>query len=352
MAETTEITLRRPDDWHLHLRDGDMLKAVLAFTARRFARAIVMPNLSPPVRIAAEADAYRGRIIAALAKDGPKGVDFTPLMTCYLTDDADGDDIVAGHRAGVFTAVKLYPAGATTNSADGVTDMARVEGVLGRMEEAGIPLLVHGEVTDPGVDVFDREAVFIERTLAPMIERFPGLKVVFEHITTSDAADFVASGGDNLAATVTAHHLIINRSAMFDGGILPHMYCLPVAKRESHRLALRQAATSGSPRFFLGTDSAPHALTAKEAACGCAGIFSAPAALEMYAQVFDEEGALDKFEAFASLNGPAFYGLAVNEETLTLKKEEGRVPEDVPVQGGEAVKPFLAGEPLAWAIVD
>ena len=246
MAETTEITLRRPDDWHLHLRDGDMLKAVLAFTARRFARAIVMPNLSPPVRIAAEADAYRGRIIAALAKDGPKGVDFTPLMTCYLTDDADGDDIVAGHRAGVFTAVKLYPAGATTNSADGVTDMARVEGVLGRMEEADIPLLVHGEVTDPGVDVFDREAVFIERILAPMIERFPGLKVVFEHITTSDAADFVASGGDTLAATVTAHHLMINRGAMFDGGIRPHLYCLPVAKRETHRLALRRGRPSSS----------------------------------------------------------------------------------------------------------
>ncbi len=356
MAETTEITLRRPDDWHLHLRDGDMLKAVLAFTARRFARAIVMPNLSPPVRTAAEAEAYRGRIMAALPKDGAEGADFTPLMTCYLTDDADADDIIEGHRAGVFTAVKLYPAGATTHSADGVTDMARVEGVLGRMEEAGVPLLVHGEVTDPGVDVFDREAVFIERTLAPVIERFPGLKVVFEHITTSDAADFVASGSDTLAATVTAHHLMINRGAMFDGGIRPHMYCLPVAKRESHRLALRQAATSGSPKLFLGTDSAPHALTAKEAACGCAGIFSAPAALEMYAQVFDEEGALDKFEAFASLNGPAFYGLEPNGETITLKKkegpEQGKVPGDIEVDGGEAVKPFLAGEALAWTIAD
>jgi len=348
MAETTEITLRRPDDWHLHLRDGEMLKAVLPFTARQFARAIVMPNLTPPVKTAADAETYRDRILNAL----PEGASFTPLMTCYLTDDADGDDIVSGHAAGVFTAVKLYPAGATTNSADGVTDMARVEGVLGRMEDAGVPLLVHGEVTDPGVDVFDREAVFIDRTLAPMIGRFPGLRVVFEHITTADAAEFVASGGPNLAATVTAHHLMINRGAMFEGGLRPHMYCLPVAKREAHRLALRKAATSGGEKFFLGTDSAPHALSAKEAACGCAGIFSAPAALEMYAQVFDEDGALDKFEAFASLNGPKFYGLDANEESITLKKTGGRVPGDVAIDGAEAVKPFLAGEALAWTIAD
>ncbi len=356
MAETTEITLRRPDDWHLHLRDGDMLGAVVAFTARRFARAIVMPNLSPPVKTRADAEAYRERILAALSKDGAKdgagGADFTPLMTCYLTDDADADDIVEGHAAGVFTAVKFYPAGATTNSADGVTDLAKVEGVLGRMEESGVPLLMHGEVTDPGVDIFDREAVFIERTLRPLIERFPGLKVVFEHITTSDAVDFVMAGPETLAATVTAHHLMINRGAMFDGGLRPHMYCLPVAKRETHRVALRQAATSGNAKFFLGTDSAPHSLSAKQSDCGCAGIFSAPAALEMYAQVFDEENALDKFEAFASRNGPAFYGLEVNADTLILRKTGSTVPGDVDIGGGEAVKPFLAGEALAWTLAD
>ena len=348
MAETTEITIRRPDDWHLHLRDGDMLKAVVPFTARRFARAIVMPNLSPPVTTPAAAEAYRERIMAQV----PEGTVFTPLMTCYLTDDADADDIIQGHRSGIFTAAKLYPAGATTHSDAGVTDIGRIEPVLGRMEEAGMPLLVHGEVTDPDVDVFDREAAFIERVLGPLLDRFPGLGVVFEHVTTSDAVDFVSAGGDNLAATITAHHLIINRGAMFEGGIRPHMYCLPVAKRESHRLALRKAATSGNGKFFLGTDSAPHAVSAKEIDCGCAGIFSAPAALELYAQVFEEENALDRLEAFASLNGPKFYGLAANEGTLTLKKEEGRVPGDVPVEGGEAVKPFMAGEPLTWAIVD
>lgn len=352
MAEITEITIRRPDDWHLHLRDGDMLKAVLPFTARRFARAIVMPNLDPPVTTAAAAGAYRERITAAL----PADASFTPLMTCYLTDDANADDIVDGFAAGIFTAVKLFPAGATTNSARGVTDMGNVDGVLGRLEEAGMPLLVHGEATDPGVDVFDREAVFIDRTLSPLMERFPGLKVVFEHITTSDAVDFVLSRGDTLAATVTAHHLIINRGALFEGGINPHMYCLPVAKRERHRLALRTAVASGAAKFFLGTDSAPHALSAKEAACGCAGIFSAPAALEHYAQVFDEENALDRFEAFASLNGPKFYGLAPNEDKIILKKTGGpdsnTVPADVSVDGGEAVKPFLAGQPLTWAVVD
>ncbi len=348
MAEAAEITITKPDDWHLHLRDGDMLNAVLPFTARRFARAIVMPNLTPPVRTAAQAEAYRERIIAAL----PEGANFTPLMTCYLTDDADAGDIIQGHQDGVVTAVKLYPAGATTNSAEAVTDMARVEGVLGRMEEAGMPLLVHGETTDPGIDVFDREKVFIERTLAPLVERFPGLKVVFEHVTTADAVDFVTAQGPNLAATITAHHLIINRGAMFDGGIRPHMYCLPVAKRESHRLALRKAATSGGPKFFLGTDSAPHTLTAKESACGCAGIFSAPAALELYAEVFDEEGALDNFEAFASLNGPAFYGLPANDGRLTLKRGETLVPKDVAAGDGDTVKPFLAGESVGWTVVD
>jgi len=352
MGETTEITIRRPDDWHLHLRDGAMLKAAVAFTARQFARAIVMPNLDPPVTTADHARAYRDRILGAL----PDDADFTPLMTCYLTDDADADDIVGGHAEGVFSGVKLYPAGATTNSSEGVTDMANVLGVLERMEEAGIPLLVHGEVTDPNVDVFYREAVFIARTLAPLIERFPGLKVVFEHITTSDAADFVISAGPNMAATITAHHLMMNRNAMFVGGLRPHMYCLPVAKRENHRLALRAAATSGNAKFFLGTDSAPHTLAAKESACGCAGIFSAPAALEHYTQVFDEDGALDAFEAFASLNGPAFYGLQPNEEMITLKKTGGQVPGDVTIEdakGAEgAVKPFLAGEALAWTLVE
>ncbi|MEE9318664.1 MAG: dihydroorotase, partial [Rhodospirillales bacterium] len=301
MAETTEITIRRPDDWHLHLRDGDMLKAVVPFTARRFARAIIMPNLSPPVTTPAAAEAYRERIMAQV----PEGARFTPLMTCYLTDDADADGLIEGHRSGIFTAAKLYPAGATTHSDAGVTDIGLIEPVLGRMEEAGVPLLVHGEVTDPDVDVFDRETVFIERVLGPLLDRFPGLKVVFEHVTTSDAVDFVSAGGDTLAATITAHHLIINRGAMFEGGLRPHMYCLPVAKREAHRLALRKAATSGNGKFFLGTDSAPHSIAAKEADCGCAGVFSAPSALELYVQVFAEEDALDKFEAFASLNGPA-----------------------------------------------
>ncbi len=348
MAETTEITIKRPDDWHLHLRDGDMLKAVIEFTARRFARAIVMPNLDPPVRTAAEAEAYRERIMAAL----PEATPFTPLMTCYLTDDTEADDVVQGHRSGVFTAAKLYPAGATTHSGAGVTDIGRLDPVFGRMEEAGMPLLVHGEVTDPGVDVFDREAVFLTTILGPLIERFPGLKVVFEHATTSDAVDFVLSAPGNIAATITAHHLMINRNAMFEDGIRPHMYCLPVAKQERHRLALRKAATSGRAKFFLGTDSAPHAVSAKEADCGCAGVFSAPSALELYAQVFDEEGALDKFEAFASLNGPAFYGLPVNEGEITLKRTEGQIPGDVAVGGGEKVKPFLAGAALGWAIAD
>ncbi|NQV85142.1 MAG: dihydroorotase [Rhodospirillales bacterium] len=352
MAEATKITLRRPDDWHLHLRDDLILEAVVAFTARRFARAIVMPNLSPPITTEAQARAYRGRILAAL----PVGADFTPLMTCYLTDDAEPDEIIRGFKEGVFTAVKLYPAGATTNSANGVTDMGAVLGVLEGMEKAGIPLLVHGETTDPRVDIFHREAVFIDRTLAPLIERFSGLKVVFEHITTSDAVDFVTSAGPNVAATITAHHLMINRNAMFEGGLQPHMYCLPVAKREHHRLALRVAATSGNAKFFLGTDSAPHTLATKETACGCAGIFSAPAALEQYVQVFDEDGALETFEAFASLNGPAFYGLAPNEATITLKKIAGQVPGDIPIENAEgpkgAIKPFMAGEALSWTLVD
>jgi len=346
MAKLNRITLRRPDDWHLHLRDGAMLKAVLPFTARQFARAVVMPNLSPPVRTAAQARAYRKRIQDAL----PKGTRFTPLMTSYLTDNSDPEDLARGHAEGVFIAAKLYPAGATTNSARGVTDIGRLNRVLERMERIGMPLLVHGETTDPAVDVFDRERAFLGLVLQPMIHRFPGLKVVFEHATTEDAVGFVTAGGDNIAATITAHHLIINRNAVFDGGIRPHMYCLPVAKRERHRLALRLAATSGSPKFFLGTDSAPHPVAEKESACGCAGIFSAPAALELYARVFEEEYALDKLEAFASLNGPAFYGLAPNDERVTLRKRRSKVPGNVKVKGVGAVHPFLAGGTLTWSL--
>ena len=348
MAKINKITLRRPDDWHLHLRDGAMLKAVLPFTARRFARAIVMPNLAPPVRTTAEAKAYRKRILAAL----PRGLAFTPLMTCYLTDHTDPADVARGRAEGVFIAAKLYPAGATTNSARGVTDYGRLDPVLARMEKIGMPLLVHGETTDPEVDVFDRERAFLELVLQPMIHRFPGLRVVFEHATTEDAVSFVTASGDNIAATITPHHLIINRNAMFEGGIRPHMYCLPVAKRERHRLALRLAATSGSPKFFLGTDSAPHPIAEKESACGCAGLFTAPAALELYARVFDEENALDRLEAFASLNGPGFYGLPVNEERVTLIRRKGRVPGDVTVKGVGAVHPFMSGSALTWALAD
>lgn len=348
MAEMTEITIKRPDDWHLHLRDGAMMEAVLAFTARAFARAIVMPNLSQPVTTTAEAISYRERIGAALAKDAA----LTPLMTCYLTEHLDLGDMIGGFDAGVFAAAKLYPAGATTNSDSGVTDIANISGVLAGMEKAGMPLLVHGETTDPSVDVFDREAVFIERSLIPLMRDFPGLKVVFEHVTTSDAVEFVMAAGQNVAATVTVHHLMINRSDMFLGGLRPHLYCLPVAKRDSHRLALRSAVTSGASKFFLGTDSAPHPVSAKESDCGCAGIFSAPSALELYTQVFDEEGALDKFEAFASLNGPAFYGLPVNEQTISLKRGAASIPDEVVIDGQETLKPFMAGETLAWTLVD
>jgi dihydroorotase len=344
LAEKT-VTLRRPDDWHAHFRDGAMLAAVLSFTARQFARAIVMPNLVPPVTTVAAAEAYRARIRAAL----PKDTRFTPLMTCYLTDGTDPAEVERGYRAGVFSAVKLYPAKATTNSAFGVTDIAKTYPVLERMAALGMPLLIHGEVTDPEVDVFDREATFIERVLAPLIARMPGLKVVLEHITTEEAVDFVSSAGKNLAATITAHHLLINRNAIFQGGLRPHMYCLPIAKREPHRLALRHAAVSGTAKFFLGTDTAPHPVKDKEADCGCAGIFSAPAALELYAQVFAEEGALDRLEAFASLNGPRFYGLAPNEERVTLVNRAWRIPSEVRVGDG-SVKPFLAGEEIFWQL--
>lgn len=343
---TDNITIRRPDDWHVHLRDGAMLEAVVPFTARQFARAIIMPNLSPPVTSAASAAAYRDRIMAAL----PGNTDFTPLMTCYLTDDADAEDIASGHAAGIFTAAKLYPANATTNSAHGVTDVAHIMPVLERMQDIGMPLLVHGEVTDGDIDIFDREAVFIERVMKKLIGALPGLKIVFEHITTEQAVQFVDGSGPNIAATITPHHLHINRNAMFAGGIRPHAYCLPVAKREVHRLALRKAATSGSPKYFLGTDSAPHEIHAKESACGCAGIFNAPYALESYAAVFDEEGALDRLEGFASEHGPKFYGLPLNDAMVSLERRNIQVPDDIESAGSKLV-PFHAGSDLNWRIL-
>ncbi|QGY81780.1 dihydroorotase [Sphingorhabdus lacus] len=340
---TDSLTIRRPDDWHLHFRDDAVMKGVVPFTARQFARAIVMPNLSPPVTSVEGCVAYRDRIQAAV----PAGVDFTPLMTAYLTDGVDGDELARGFAEGVFTAAKLYPAHATTGSAHGVTDIAQIMPALEKMASVGMPLLIHGEVTDSHVDIFDREAVFIERTLSGLVRNLPELKIVFEHITTADAAAFVDASGPNVAATITPQHLHINRNAMFAGGMRPHAYCLPVAKREVHRLALRKAATSGSTKYFLGTDSAPHAQSAKESACGCAGIFNAPYALESYVTVFDEEGALDRFEAFASENGPRFYGLPLNEGTITLERGETRVPDTVDANGTTIV-PFHAGETLGW----
>ncbi len=340
------ITIRRPDDWHVHLRDGAMLKTVASHTARQFGRAIVMPNLEPPVTTLTAANEYRNEIHSVLAEDAA----FTPLMTCYLTDQADPDEVRRGFEEGVFSAVKLYPAGATTNSASGVTDMTKVSSVFEAMQDVGMPLLVHGEVTDPEIDIFDREAVFIDRVLAPMLADFPALKVVFEHITTSQAVAYVRSQGSRLGATITAHHLLINRNDMFKGGIRPHYYCLPVAKRQGHRLALLEAATSGEANFFLGTDSAPHATSAKESACGCAGIFTAATAIELYAQAFDQAGALENLEAFASVNGPVFYGMPPNEETITLVREEWTIPKNIPVEGGVEIQPFLAGEKLIWKI--
>ena len=338
---TNTITIRRPDDWHVHLRDGDMLKLVAPYTARQFARAIIMPNLSPPVTRVEQAAAYRQRIVAAA------GAGFTPLMTAYLTDDSDPDEIERGHRDGVWVAAKLYPAGATTNSASGVTDIANVSRVLERMQKIGMPLLVHGEVTDASVDIFDREAVFIDRILLKTLANFPALKIVLEHITTRQSADLVLSASfPNLAATITPQHLMLNRNALFDGGLRPHAYCLPVVKREEHRLAVRRAAVSGSPNVFLGTDSAPHLVGAKESACGCAGLFNAPFAIEAYAQVFDEEGALDRLEGFASEHGPRFYGLPLNEGSITLKRGGEQVPGAI----GEVV-PFGAGGFFGWRLV-
>jgi dihydroorotase len=344
-AGTEAITLRCPDDWHVHLRDGEMLTTVAQYTARQFARAIVMPNLVPPVTSVAAARAYRGRILAALPRDS----DFAPLLTCYLTDTTTPEEVDRGFREAAFTAVKLYPARATTNSAFGVTDYERVAPVLECMAELGMPLLIHGEVTDSEVDVFDREAVFIDRVLDPLRRRLPELRLVLEHITTEEAVDYVTSGGPNLAATITAHHLVINRNAIFAGGIRPHLYCLPIAKREKHRLALRRAATSGDERFFLGTDSAPHAFPTKETACGCAGIFTAPCALEIYAEVFEEEAALDRLEAFASLNGPQFYRLPPNDARITLRREPFVVPQLIG-EGDNTVVPFRAGETLRWRL--
>jgi dihydroorotase len=331
--------MRRPDDWHVHLRDGEMLRAVAPHTARQFARAIVMPNLTPPVTSVAAAEAYRERIVAAA------GPGFTPLMTAYLTDDADPAELVRGHAAGVWVAAKLYPAHATTNSAHGVTDIANIRPALAAMERAGMVLCVHGEVTDPAVDIFDREAVFLERVLTPLIRDFPELKVVLEHITTADAAQMIADGPTTLAATITPQHLHLNRNALFAGGLRPHAYCLPVVKRERHRLAVRAAAVSGSPKFFLGTDSAPHAVDAKESSCGCAGIFNAPYALESYLAVFEEEGALDRFEGFASEHGARFYGLPLNDGMVTLTRDGADVPERV-----AGIVPFHAGERLGWRL--
>lgn len=341
------LEIRRPDDWHVHLRDGAMLQAVANYTARQFARAIIMPNLAPPVTTVTAAQAYRERILAAV----DPALEFTPLMTCYLTDTIEAQEIERGFADGVFTAAKLYPANATTNSSYGVTDISNIYPVLEMMQRIRMPLLVHGEVTDPDIDIFDREAVFIERILSKVAADFPDLKIVFEHITTEDAVAFVTGSGPRVAATITPHHLAFNRNAIFEGGIRPHYYCLPVAKREKHRLALRKAATSGSEKFFLGTDSAPHDVSAKETACGCAGVFNAPFAMESYAKTFEEENALDRLEGFASLHGPAFYGLPPNDEKVVLKREAITPSPTLDAAGGHIV-PFHAGEELAWRFVE
>ena len=346
--ETTDtLTIRKPDDWHLHLRDGAMMRAVLPYTAAQFARAIVMPNLTPPVVTVADAVAYRDRILAAL----PDGMAFEPLMTCYLTDATDPQEVARGFEEGVFRAVKLYPARATTNSDYGVTAWENVRPVLARMEKIGMPLLVHGEEADPEIDIFDREAMFVERVLSWMTSDYPALKLVLEHVTTAEGVDFVREAGPNIAATVTPHHLMLNRNDLLAGGIRPHHYCLPVVKRERHRQALRDAVGSGDPSFFLGTDSAPHPVGDKESDCGCAGIFNAPAALEVYAQAFDEIGALDRLEGFASLNGPAFYGLAPNIDTVKLRRSPMRVADRIDVSGVLEIRPFYAGQELPWSLV-
>ncbi|MBK1719564.1 dihydroorotase [Thiocystis violacea] len=346
MSQPDAIEISRPDDWHLHLRDGAAMADVVRLSARQFARAIVMPNLSPPVVSTAQAQAYRDRILAAL----PAGSDFQPLMTLYLTDRTRPEEITQARASGAVVACKLYPAGATTNSESGVTDFARLLPVLEAMRDVGLVLLVHGEVTDADVDIFDRERAFIETRLLPLLSDVPGLRIVFEHVTTAEAVDLVRAGPDTLAATITPHHLLYNRNAILAGGIRPHFYCLPVLKRERHRLALVEAATSGHPRFFLGTDSAPHPLGAKESACGCAGIFSAHAALELYAEVFEQAGALDRLEGFASHHGADFYGLPRNTGTVRLRREPWRAPESYPFGGGQLI-PLRAGESIAWRLL-
>lgn len=341
-----EITLTQPDDWHLHVRDDEVLDRVVPYSARQFGRAIIMPNLKPPVTTTEQALAYRQRILAAV----PEGVSFEPLMTLYLTDNTTPEEIERAVASGLVHGVKLYPAGATTNSDSGVTSVDKCADAIAAMERLGLPLLVHGEVTHAEIDIFDREAVFIDKVMKPLLARFPDLKVVFEHITTRQAVEFVEAAPANVAATITAHHLLFNRNQMLVGGIRPHYYCLPVLKRESHREALLSAATSGSRKFFLGTDSAPHAKGAKESACGCAGAFTAPAAIELYATAFEQAGALDRLEGFASLNGPTFYGLPRNPRTITLKRETWTLPESLPY-GDEVIVPLMAGESLNWKLV-
>ena len=346
MPPAASITIRRPDDWHVHLRDGPMLAACAVYTARQFGRAIIMPNLAPPVTRVAEAASYRDRIRRAV----PAGINFEPLMTCYLTDGADPAELVRGRKEGVWVAAKLYPAHATTNSAHGVTSVDRIAKGLEAMEEVGMPLLVHGEVTDPDVDIFDREAVFLDKVLAPLLARHQGLKVVLEHITTREGVSFVEAHPGRLGGTITPHHLSYNRNAIFKGGIRPHFYCLPIAKREEHRLALRRAATSGGEQFFLGTDTAPHSADTKECACGCAGVFNAPVAMQVYAQIFAEENALDRLEAFASLNGPRFYGLPANEERVTLRAAPLEMPERIAIPGmAKDMVVFRPDTPVGWS---
>lgn len=344
---TGKLLLRRPDDWHLHVRDGDMLRLVLPDTARRFARAIIMPNLQPPIRTVQDASAYRERILAAL----PPDVNFEPLMTLYLTEATSPHEIALAKASGFVKAVKFYPAGATTNSESGVIDIKRAYRVLAAMEKHDLPLLVHGEVTDPDVDIFDREAVFIDRHLTSLSQDFPGLRIVLEHITTSAAVQFIDAASDRIAATITAHHLLLNRNALFAGGIRPHHYCLPVLKREKHRLALIEAASSGRPKYFLGTDSAPHPWHAKEASCGCAGIYTSHAAIELYAEAFDQVGALGKLEAFASMHGPRFYRVATNADTILLEKRPWTVPGSIG-SGRDTVEPFRAGAVVTWQLID
>ncbi|WCE03815.1 dihydroorotase [Pseudoxanthomonas sp. JBR18] len=341
------LDITRPDDWHLHLRDGETLASVIGHTAARFARAIVMPNLKPPVATVAQAEAYRERILSSL----PAGSDFQPLMTLYLTEDTAPEEIVRAKASDAVFAVKYYPAGATTNSQSGVRDLARVNAVLEAMEEHELPLLLHGEVTDADIDIFDRERVFIERHLLPLRARFPGLRMVLEHITTKDAVEFVTAAPSNVAATLTAHHLLLNRNALFEGGIRPHNYCAPILKRETHRQALLQAATSGDTHFFLGTDSAPHAREGKETACGCAGLYTAHAAIELYAEAFEQAGKLENLEAFASFNGPDFYRLPRNTGRIVLERKSWTVPGSYPL-AGSAVVPMRAGGTVGWSLVD